>query len=216
VPVVRDVFPAWRGRLVVEVPGSEQGVDTVLAADPGSYAGIAAVSASVDGTLAPGSQVHVFVNPDVYDGLDPVGGQVVMSHEATHVATGAPLTSGVPLWLLEGFADYVALHEVDLPIRTTAGQIIALVRKDGAPDHLPGQAEFDESDSHLGAAYESAWLACLVLADRGGRQPLVSLYEGVSRGRDVDAELRRLFGIGEAELTSLWRQRLQQLAERST
>jgi hypothetical protein len=215
VPVVRDVLAAWRGRLVVEVPASEQGVDAVLAADPGSYAGIAAVSASVDGTLAPGSQVHVFVNPDVYDGLDPVGGQVVMSHEATHVATGAPLTSGVPLWLLEGFADYVALHEVDLPITTTAGQIIALVRKDGAPDHLPGQAEFDESDSHLGAAYESAWLACLVLADRGGRRPLVSLYEGVSRGRDVDGELQRLFGLSEAELTSLWRQRLQQLAERS-
>ena len=191
VPVVRDVLPEWDGKLVVEVPASEEDLDAALAADPGSYTGIAAVSASVDGTLTPDSEVHVFVNPEVYDDLEPVGGQVVMSHEATHVATGAPLTSGVPLWLLEGFADYVALHDVDLPITTTAGQIIQQVRRSGAPDHLPGQPEFDQSDSHLGAAYESAWVACLVLADAGGQDALVRLYEQVSRGSDLDEQLQR-------------------------
>ena len=181
VPVVRDVLPQWDGKLVVEVPGSEEALDAALGAEPGSYADIAAVTASVDGTITPDSQVHVFVNPDVYDDLEPVGGQVVISHEATHLATGAPLTSGVPLWLLEGFADYVALHAVDLPITTTAGQIIQQVRADGPPDHLPGQPEFDQADSHLGAAYESAWVACLVLADAGGQDALVRLYEAVSR-----------------------------------
>jgi hypothetical protein len=216
VPVVRDVLPQWDGRLVVEVPGSEEGLDAALAADPGTYTTIAAVTASVDGTVTPGSEVHVFVNPDVYDDLEPVGGQVVISHEATHLATGAPLTSGVPLWLLEGFADYVALHAVDLPITTTAGQIIQQVRKDGAPERLPGQPEFDQSDSHLGAAYESAWVACLVLADAGGQDALVRLYEQVSRGRDLDGQLHQLFGLTEAALTALWRQRLQDLAAQST
>jgi len=215
VPVVRDVLPQWPGKLVVEVPASEPDLDAELDADPGSYANIAAVTASVDGTLTPGSEVHVFVNPEVYDDLDPVGGQVVISHEATHAATGAPLTTGVPLWLLEGFADYVALHEVQLPITTTAGQIIQEVRQDGAPDQLPGHAEFDQSDTHLGAAYESAWVACLVLADAGGQDALVRLYEQVSAGHDLDEELRRLFGLTEAELTSHWRQRLQQLAAES-
>jgi hypothetical protein len=216
VPVVRDVLPRWDGRLVVEVPASEQALDAALAAEPGSYTDIAAVSASVDGTLTPDAELHVFVNPEVYDDLEPVGGQVVMSHEATHVATAAPLTSDVPLWLLEGFADYVALHAVDLPIATTAGQIIQQVRGSGAPDHLPGQPEFDQSDSHLGAAYESAWVACLVLADTGGRAALVSLYEQVSRGGDLDGELQRLFGLSEAGLTARWRQRLRDLAAQST
>jgi hypothetical protein len=216
VPVVRDVLPQWDGKLVVEVPGSEEALDAALGADPGSYADIAAVTASVDGTVTPDSQVHVFVNPDVYDDLEPVGGQVVLSHEATHLATGAPLTSGVPLWLLEGFADYVALHAVDLPITTTAGQIIQQVRADGAPDHLPGQPEFDRADSHLGAAYESAWVACLVLADAGGQDALVRLYEQVSRGRDLDGQLRQEFGLTEAELTARWRQRLQELAAQAT
>ena len=216
VPVVRDVLPRWDGKLVVEVPGSEEALDAALGAEPGSYAAIAAVTASVDGTVTPESEVHVFVNPDVYDDLEAVGGQVVISHEATHSATGAPLTSGVPLWLLEGFADYVALHAVDLPITTTAGQIIQQVRADGAPDRLPGQPEFDQADSHLGAAYESAWVACLVLADAGGQDALVRLYEQVSRGGDLDAQLRQLFGLTEAELTAQWQQRLQDLAAQST
>ncbi len=212
VPVVQRVLPQWPGRLVVEVPASEEGLAAALAAEPGTYADIAAVSASVDGTLAPDSEVHVFVNPTVYDGLEAVGGQVVMSHEATHVATGAPLTAGVPLWLLEGFADYVALHDVDLPFSTTAGQIIQQVRRDGPPDHLPGQTEFDETATHLGAAYESAWIACLVLADEGGQDALVRLYEQVSRGRDLAGQVRALFGLSEAELTARWRQRLSDLA----
>jgi hypothetical protein len=216
VPVVRDVLPQWDGKLVVEVPGSEEALDAALGADPGSYTDIAAVTASVDGTITPDSEVHVFVNPDVYDDLEPVGGQVVISHEATHLATGAPLTSGVPLWLLEGFADYVALHAVDLPITTTAGQIIQQVRADGAPDHLPGQPEFDQTDSHLGAAYESAWVACLVLADAGGQDALVQLYEAVSGGQELDGQLPKLFGLTETELTARWRQRLQDLAARST
>jgi hypothetical protein len=216
VPVVRDVLPQWNGKLVVEVPASEEGLDAVLAAEPGSYTDIAAVTASVDGTITPQSEVHVFVNPDVYDELEPVGGQVVISHEATHLATGAPLTTGVPLWLLEGFADYVALHAVDLPITTTAAQIIQQVRRDGAPDQLPGQAEFDETATHLGAAYESAWVACLVLADAGGRAALVRLYEQVSRGHDLDGQLHELFGLTEAELTTRWRQRLMDLAARSS
>ncbi|QIG42529.1 hypothetical protein G5V58_06850 [Nocardioides anomalus] len=216
VPVVDRVLPQWSGGLVVEVPPSEEGLDAVLGADPDTYQGIAAVTASVDGTVTPDAQVHVFVNPTVYDGLDPVGGQVVLSHEATHAATGAPLTTGVPMWLLEGFADFVALHDVDLPVSTTAAQIIAQVRQDDVPDQLPGQAEFDATDSHLGAAYESAWLACVVLADAGGDDALVRLYEDVSAGRDPEARMRSLFGFGSTGLTERWQQRLRALADASS
>ncbi len=140
-----------------------------------------------------------------------------MSHEATHVATGAPLTSGVPLWLLEGFADYVALHDVDLPIDDH-----------GRPDHPAGAprrrsgppARASPSSTrprrHLGAAYESAWVACLVLADAGGQEALVRLYERVSRGGELAGPLQSLFGLTEAQLTQRWRERLRDLAAAST
>lgn len=213
VPAVRRVLPAWRGGLVVEVPASATALDAMLAADPGTYTDIAAVSTSVDGTLTPSSPTHVFVNPDLFGGLGPVGEQVVMTHEATHIATDAPVTTGVPVWLLEGFADYVALRDTDLPMSKAAGQVIAQVRQDGVPDALPGPDEFDATATHLGAAYEAAWVACLVVADAVGEDRLVDLYDDVSRGTDIDEALTDDVGVDVAGLTRMWQRRLQQLVD---
>ena len=147
--------------------------------------------------------MHVFVNPEVFDRLQPTGAQVVLSHEAVHVATDAARSDVAP-WLLEGFADYVALRDVDLPLSTTAGQIIRQVRRDGVPDHLPGPDEFATGATHLGATYESAWLACVLLAESGGEQALVDLYDDVADGRSLEAALPQRFGITEAGLTRRW------------
>ena len=211
---VRRVLPRWRGGLVVEVPQSAGDLDRVLAADPGTYANVAAVSASVDGTTTTQSPVHVFVNPDLFGTLDSVGAQVVLSHEATHVATDAPVTIGMPLWLIEGFADYVALRDVELPVTTTARQIIEQVRRDGPPHALPGAAEFDERSSHLGAAYEGAWVACTLLAEQGGEPALVRLYQQVQRTGALGPALSHLFGMTERQLTRRWQERLEELSER--
>jgi hypothetical protein len=209
---VRAVLPRWQTGLVVEVPADASGLDAALDAEPGEYAGIAAVTSSTDGSNAPDSPIHVFLNPDIYDRLGPTGAQVVMSHEAVHVATRAP-NSSMPQWLLEGFADYVALADVDLPFSTTAGQIIEQVRREGAPKTLPGAAEFGSTDSHLGAAYESAWVACLVLADRGGEDELVDLYAAMDDGAELGRELRTRYGWTERAFVEAWQQRLTDLAE---
>ena len=213
VPAVRRVLPAWPGGLVVEVPGSAGALDSMLAAEPGTYADIAAVSTSVDGTLTATSPTHVFVNPELYGGLGPVGEQVVMTHEATHIATAAPVVTGVPLWLLEGFADYVALRDADLPMDKAAGQVIAQVRADGVPDALPGPAEFDATATHLGAAYEAAWVACLVVVDLAGEDALVRLYDDVSTGQGIAEALRADVGVDEAALTQAWQERLTALVD---
>lgn len=211
VPIVRRVLPGWQSGLVVEVPDSVDGLHEVLGATPGEYAAIAAVTTSADGSLAPSAPVHVFANPDVFGALKSRGAQVVMSHEATHVATQAA-TSALPLWLLEGFADYVALRDVRLPLTRTAAQVIGQVRKDGVPDELPGAAEFDTGTPHLGAAYESAWLVCEVLADRGSEQQLLRLYERVSAGDELGTALGEVFGLTEREVVRLWQDRLRDLA----
>jgi hypothetical protein len=208
---VRRVLPQWRGDLVVEVPAGSDGLDAALNAPPGEYAGIAAVTSSTDGSTAPDAPIHVFINPTVYNRLGATGAQVVMSHEAVHVATRAP-NSVIPQWLLEGFADYVALRDVDLPFSVTAAQIIKQVRRDGAPRALPGAAEFGSADTHLGAAYESAWLACVVLADRAGEDALVALYAALHRGADLATELDSRFGWTEQAFVTAWRQRLAELA----
>jgi hypothetical protein len=212
VPVVRKVVKDWRPRLVVEVPTSADGLDRALDADPGTYAGIAAVTASVDGSLAPDAPVHVLVNPTELGRLRRTGAQVVMSHEAVHVATEAPSSEGIPLWLLEGFADHVALRDVDLPVTTTASQIIAQVRREGPPDALPGSTDFDVRATHLGAVYESAWLACEVIVETAGERALVRVYDDVAAGTPLRQALRRHAGLTERALVRAWRDRLSGLA----
>ncbi len=211
VGVVHRVLPSWHGRLVVEVPASSAALDRAMDASPGTSSGIAAVTAPVDGSPDTDSPVHVFVNPEVFDELQPTGAQVVLSHEVVHLATGAARSNAVP-WLVEGFADYVALRDVDLPVTTSAAQIISQVRRDGVPSVLPGDAEFATGSGHLGATYESAWLACVLLADRAGEPALVALYTDVLRGTPLAEALGRHFALTESDLTRLWQRRLRDLA----
>jgi hypothetical protein len=213
VPVVRRVLPRWRSGLVVEVPEGGEGVDAALGAEDGTYAAIAAVTSAVGDDLTPGVPVHVLVNPDVFGALDGQGARVVMSHEATHVATGAATDPAVvPTWLTEGYADYVALRDVDLPLSVTAAQVARQVRREGPPERLPGDARFDTRTTHLGASYEAAWIACRLLADRAGEQALTRFYMGLEPGDDVAEEFRRTFGISLPAFTRTWRKALTDLA----
>jgi hypothetical protein len=211
-PVVRRVLPRWDGGLVLEVPSTQAELDRTLAAEPGEYGGVAAVTAAPDLSNAPGAPVHVFLNPAELDRLRSLGAQVVVSHEATHVATDATSSGSVPQWLLEGFADYVSLRDVDLPETRAAAQVIAQVRESGPPRALPGATEFDASTGHAGAAYEAAWLACRVLADRGGEDALVRFYDDLGDGVPLAQALRDSFAWTEAELLRAWRTRLSELA----
>ena len=167
------------------------------------------MTTTVDGSVSPQAPVHIFVNPRVFDPLGARGSQIVMSHEATHVATGAAVSS-MPTWLLEGFADFVALDHVDLPISVTASQILARVRKSGPPSHLPGKTEFDPENQALGASYESAWLACRLLAERYGEKRLIAFYRMSDRD-DSTAEAFRALGTDQQAFTRTWKGYLRKL-----
>ena len=209
-PAVRAVLPRWRPRVVLEVPESAVGLDAALGVPAGTYGAVAAVTTTVDGSTDPGAPVHVFVNPEVSGRLRGQGAQIVVTHEVTHVATGAAV-SPLPLWLLEGFADYVALRDVRLPLSVTAARIAGEVRREGAPRRLPGPDEFEPTADGLEAVYEAAWVACLVLAEEVGEDGLLRVYRSADAGTDVGAALRAE-GIPEQRLVRLWRQRLQDLA----
>lgn len=207
---VRDVLPDWRGGLVVHVPESQKQLAQTLDAPPNAYDSIAAVTATVDGTMDPSSPVHILVNPRVFSDLGDQGAQIVMSHEATHVAVDAA-TSTMPLWLLEGFADYVALARTDLPVSVTASQILAEVREQGPPRSLPGADDFDPSHKLLGTSYEAAWLACRLLAEEYGERRLVDFYTSVDEGGSVEEAFADL-GTTERGFTARWRAYLRGLS----
>jgi hypothetical protein len=203
VPQVRRVLPGWRGGLVLEVPASQNQLDAALGAHHGAYAGIAAVTTTVDGSRSRRSPSHVFVNPLVFDPLEERGAQVVITHESTHVATDAA-NSTSPAWLVEGFADYVALSAQRLPLSTTASRIAALVRQHGVPRTLPTDAQFAPGSPHLEARYESAWLACRLLAADGGPRTLVRFYRAMDAGGRLGPELTHYFGFGTAAFLRQW------------
>lgn len=202
-----------RPRLVVEVPTTGEGLDRALGAPAGEYAAIAAVTTYAGRHTGRRTPVHVFVNPDVLGGLGEHGAQVVMTHEVTHLATDA-VRARSPLWLLEGYADHVALRDSSLPLSRTAGLVAAQVREDGVPEALPTVSDFDTQASHLGAVYESAWRAVEVLVAARGEGTLRELYRRTASGESADAALRALYGFGEEELTRRWQADLRRIAQR--
>jgi hypothetical protein len=209
---VRRTLPGWRGPLVVEVPRSQEQLDAALEAGPGEYDDIAAVTTTEDGSVERGAGVRVFVNPHVFTGLEQRGAEVVMSHETTHVATGATFAR-MPTWLLEGFADYVALRDAGVPVSVAAGQILRRIRSDGLPDGLPTSTDLDPTAAGLGATYEEAWLACRFLGRQYGATRLVAFYRAVSDGATTRVAFRRVLGTTERAFVARWRTDLADLAD---
>jgi hypothetical protein len=209
---VQHVLPHWGGGLVVVLPETTGQLEQLLSAQPGSYDSIAAVTASADGTGDPTAPVRVVLNPPVFTGLGPIAAQVVLSHEATHAATGATFRD-MPLWLVEGFGDYVALARDPVPLDVAAGQILDEVRESGPPDDLPSPEDFSTSSHGLGASYEAAWLACRLIAQEYGEDDLLRFYHAVSKHGDVDAAFASKLGTTEEQFTEDWRDYLSELAE---
>jgi uncharacterized protein YukE len=208
---VHKVLPRWQGKLVVEVPASQQQLNRTLGSGSHAYDKIAAVTTTADGTLTPSAPTHIFINPPVFDPLGNRGSQIVLSHEATHVATHAA-TASLPTWLLEGFADYVALDHVHLPVTVTASQILQQVRDHGAPSHLPGKAEFDSASSTLGASYEAAWLACRLIGENYGEAKMLEFYRRSDRDSSTARAFRDVLGTNETAFTRAWQAYLRSLA----
>src|SRR6478735_7375916 len=141
VTAVDRVIPGWRGGLVAYAPGSLRQFAALIGATSGQYRGIAAVTTTVDGSRSPAAPTAIVVNPRVFGGLGPLSAHVVITHEATHAATGAAAVS-MPLWVAEGFADYVGIGSVDLPVTVAGKAALRVVRRTGAPEALPDDAAF--------------------------------------------------------------------------
>ena len=211
VPAVAKVLPTWKGALVLEEPSSEAVLDEAVGSDTATTAQLAGVTTTVDGSVTRGQATHVLLNPEVFGRLGPTAAQIVVSHEATHVATDAAVTA-MPQWLAEGFADYVALRDTKLPVAVSASQILAEVRKNGPPRALPTSADFSGDNAALGATYESAWLACRLLAQEYGEQRLVAFYRRADRDSGTRQAFRSVLGTTEAAFTRSWSSYLAGLA----
>ncbi len=206
--------PNWKRRVVLYLPGSESQMEYILGAKQRSYGQIAAVTTAEAAQRVPGVPIRILVNPKLFAKLSPQGRRIVLTHETTHVASNAT-ASPVPLWLAEGFADYVAFSVVNVSLQSAANELFKAVRVGKGPTSLPAPSAFAASSKQLASAYESSWLACRMIADKYGRAKLVAFYRAVHMGDPVTGlrdAFRSKLGITQERFVADWRQYLQGLA----
>ena len=199
---VESVVPAAGRDLVVISPRTEAQMAAIVGQDQDAVAQIAAVTTDIDGDTSTSDPV-VVLNPAVFATMDERAAQVVLSHEATHALTPA-VGAAAPNWVVEGFADWVALRDDAAPLSVSAGQILADVASGRVPTRLPEDADFGSTQHGLGAVYESAWMIFRLLGEEHPPADVVAFYEAVVGGTPVERALRSSFGLTPDELTVDW------------
>ncbi|MEO7058317.1 MAG: hypothetical protein ABI083_01215, partial [Lapillicoccus sp.] len=189
--------------------------------------GLDQVAAITDGPLDPGGAAtsdRVFINPDAFAKLNAQGRRVVVTHELTHVTVRSTTTRAVPLWLSEGFADYVGFSGLGLDPKVVAADLLAEVRAGTGPTGLPSDEDFDPAHGIIAPSYNAAWLATSRIAQLDGQDRLVALYRAVAVGNAVDPTVATdptvvvkqafpaVLGVSEDEFTAGWLADLRRLA----
>jgi hypothetical protein len=146
------------------------------------------------------------VNTDNVVHYNPLNLQVLITHEMTHVATRT-LGDGVPLLLVEGFADWAALKPLGYPFAVTRPNLARAVRQGRFDGTLPGDGEFRDSDAAV--AYDEGSAFCLWVAETAGPAKLRALYRQFA-GSDpptsaqLDRGFRRVLGISRRTAEGRW------------
>ncbi|WP_433021751.1 hypothetical protein [Kribbella sp. CA-294648] len=204
----------WKQKAVVYLPAKQSEMESVLGAQPGTYTQIAAVTMAELDTPQVGAPLRIVANPKLFEELGKQGRRIVLTHETTHVASVAT-ASPVPLWLAEGFADYVAFDAVSVQDESAAKELFKAVRAGKVPKALPSPEAFAASSTELPLAYESGWLACRLISEREGQSKLVKFYRAVHASKSptglADA-FRTVLGTTEQEFTADWQKYLKRLA----
>ncbi|MEV7992416.1 hypothetical protein AB0O67_10955 [Streptomyces sp. NPDC086077] len=199
----------WSGRVVVLVPESLEAMAGLLASPASSYRGIAAVTTGETGApRAPADRI--IVNPEAYGVLGSVGKQVVLTHETTHVATRAHTGTGTPLWLSEGYADWIGYRDSGRTPAEAAPELARAVAAGDVPSVLPDDAAFGFTGdaTALAQAYEGGWLAGRLIAERWGAGRLGEFYRAVAAD-GVDAATADVLETTPQEFTALWQEYLR-------
>ncbi|MFH8776310.1 hypothetical protein [Streptomyces sp. NPDC017958] len=202
----------WTRRVVVLVPRTLEGMAGLLGSPAADYRGIAAVTTGEVGGAGRAPADRVVVNPEAYVLLGGVGKQVVLTHETTHVATRAHTDAATPLWLSEGYADWIGYLGTGRTPVEAAPELARAVQDGKVPASLPADKDFGFSTdpAHLAQSYESGWLACRMIADHWGEGRLGAFYRAVgmhrARAGAVEEALKKVLGTTPKAFTAEWRQ----------
>ncbi|CCH80116.1 conserved exported hypothetical protein [Nostocoides japonicum T1-X7] len=202
----------WPHRVVVVAPATVREALAQLGGSRGNGHDLDDVAAETSGTIPSGGVAtsdRVVVNPAAFDDLREEGRVAVLAHETTHVAVRSSLPGRVPLWLSEGFADFVGYGSIDVSEHAVVEPLRREVRGHGLPQRLPGDAAF--TGDSAAAAYNEGWLAVRLIDREAGSTGLTRFYETAATSggaSDVRRSTTRAFATvlhtSESDFTRRW------------
>jgi hypothetical protein len=196
----------WERKAVILVPSNQREAEKLVGArDLSRVAAVASSSVESGATeRVLGNRIVVNTNNVVH--YNPLNLQVLITHEMTHVATRT-LGDGVPLLLVEGFADWAALKPLGYRFAVTRPNLARAVREGRFDGALPDDREFRDSDAAV--AYDEGSAFCLWVADTYGTAKLQALYRqfrgSEPTGRtELDRGLRRVLHLSLKNAQARW------------
>ena len=196
----------WERKAVILVPKDEREAERLVGARDLSRVAAVASSSVESGATERVLGNRIVVNTDNVARYNGLNLQVLITHEMTHVATRT-LGDGVPLLLVEGFADWAALKPLGYPFAVTRPNLARAVREGRFDGTLPGDGEFRDEDAAV--AYDEGSAFCLWVADTYGAGRLRALYRGF-KGSDptgtteLDRGLRRVLHVSLKKAQGRW------------
>ncbi len=216
VRAVGDIWTAsWSKRVVLMLPDSASEMKALVGPGfPVDSVVAVAVADRVDNASRTVAGQRVVLNPTGVRALSIPSLRVVLRHEITHLAARPDTVDGSPIWLLEGFADYVGYRDSGLSLAEGAPDLVKQFRDQGPPTALPEDRAFRSSGSELDLAYQQSWSLARFVAERFGEDTLVKLYRtlatvGPASARQTDDLLREVVGMDRKRLVGDWRNYLR-------
>jgi Peptidase MA superfamily len=203
----------WPKRVAVLLPDSTAELQALVGPEfaVDSIAAVA-ISDRVDNSQHLAYGQRVVINPENATQMPASSLRVVLRHEMTHVAARGHTVDGTPMWMLEGFANYVGYRDSGIPMSVGAADVARLVRAGTPPTAPPANGDFAATGDKINLAYAEAWTLTSFIADTFGQQTLVQLYLKIAGGdqiADVDQELKAVLGVDTSGLVAGWQDYLR-------
>ena len=194
-----DLPYAWTRNVVVYATTNAAFPTALTSTGGGDLRHLGAVTYPMDATNQ-GSDDRVLLLDDALTaGAGPLS--QIIRHEVTHVALGSQAL-GVPLWLVEGIAEYEGAKAI--PASQWRLSQTAIQRAKQPITSLPATTTFHDGDQDW--HYAVSWMACEYIVRTGGEPLLWALLDSLNNGglgttdAHQDLVLDQVLGMNGAQL----------------
>jgi hypothetical protein len=207
----------WPEQVVVLLPDTADEMRALVGPNfPVDAVVAVSVADRVDNDKNSAEGQRVVMSPTTADSLSIAALRIVLRHEITHIAARGSTVDGSPMWLLEGFADYVGYRESGIPLAQAAPDLNAQMIARGPPDRLPADEDFRSQGNTLDLAYQQSLSIARFVADKFGEAKVIELYRTLAKAgrtttQDIDKLLKSVVNLDQEQFVAAWQEYLREI-----